>query len=114
MALTGYPKEYHNPLVTFLMITNDKWEGEHGVNDIPTSAMVMKVHGDDNTEWVEFDLKFPNSENPNTTHTLRMNVGTSLSGPFSYIKRTDSGTESEAGGAGTGAVAMVAVYEVED
>lgn len=100
MPLPGYPKTFDHPKITKLV------EGQSVSGGI---YMFIKSMGDTPAEWIKYQVKYPNSANPDTTHTISVNVGNSLHGPFSYVKHHDEGS----GAIATGIDAYTLVHEVE-
>jgi hypothetical protein len=108
MALTGYPQTYDHPKITMLK----EGVGTSAVNTISGgNYMLIKAMGDIPTDWVEYDIKYPNSASPDTIYTIRATVGTVLHGPFSYVKHENEGAT---GGAAGSRLCYTLIYEVED
>lgn len=100
MALAGYPKTYDHPVVNRLV------KGLASVSVLKGGTyMLIKAMGDLETSYIEYKVKYPNSANPDTEVTIRTLVGTSLTGPFSYVKHN--------GESATGDYYTL-VHEVED
>ena len=109
MALTGYPKTFDHPKITRL-----EWNALDGpVNKAEGgNYMLIKAFGDDATEWIEYEVKYPNSASPSTPVLIRCLVGTSLSGPFSYVKHFAEGTSNNPVNSPQNCFTLV--YDVED
>jgi|3_EtaG_2_1085321.scaffolds.fasta_scaffold00087_48 hypothetical protein len=105
MTLAGYPKTYDHPKVTRL-VGDGTLDGG--------SYMLIKAMGNVPNDWIEYRVRYPNSVDPTQAYLIRVVVGGTLQGPFSYIKHNDEGDNSEEGGAGTAQDAYTLVYEVED
>ncbi len=100
MALAGYPKTYDHPVVNRLI------KGVPSVSELSGGTyMLIKAMGDLETSFIEYKVKYPNSANPDTEITIRTLVGTSLTGPFSYVKHSDETTAGDY---------YTLVHEVED
>ena len=82
MALEGYPQTKDHPKHTFLV------EGESVTSD---RIAYIKAHGDDATDWIEYQVKMPNSAEPERLMTIRLLASGSLYGPFSYVLHYDEG-----------------------
>ena len=100
MALSGYPKTFDHPKQTILV------EGE----EVTGRIAYIKAMGDDTTDWVEYEVKIPNSDNSSLVRTIRTVVGGSLFGPFSYVKHNDEG---ETGAGGTAQNCYTQIIETE-
>ncbi len=105
MALAGYPKTYDHPKVHKL---------EEGLTTLTGTFMLIKTMGNLSTDWIEYKLKYPTSDDPTEEHTIRVTVGGALHGPFSSVRHSDEGSNAQAGGTGTGRSAYSLIYEVED
>ena len=81
MALPGYPKTFDHPKQTILV------EGEIAEGNIA----YIKAMGNDVTDWINYLVKMPNSTNPDKLRTIRVVVGNSLYGPFTYVNHQDEG-----------------------
>ena len=81
MALEGYPQTKDHPKQTILV------EGE----EITGNIAFLKAMGNEPDDWVEYELKFSNTASPATLQTIRVLAGSSLYGPFSYVKHNDEG-----------------------
>ncbi len=108
MALTGYPKTFDHPKITKLEY--------HASNTAVNTAtggnyMLIKALGNDATDWVEYEVKYPQSATPDTPVSIKCLVGTSLSGPFSHVKHK---FEGESGAAPSVQDCYTLVYDVED
>tara|TARA_R110000823_G_scaffold67786_1_gene157717 strand:+ start:519 stop:1199 length:681 start_codon:yes stop_codon:yes gene_type:complete len=71
----------------------------------PGNFMLIKAMGDNDQAYIEYKVKLPNSSNPSTVHTIRCTVGTTINGPFSYVKHNGETATGDA---------YSLVYEVED
>lgn len=100
MPLTGYPKTYDHPKLVRL-------EGGIGKDTAPAGKhyMLVKSMGDTSDEWIEYKVKYSNSFRPDKEETIRVTVGDSLHGPFSYVKQNNQTSGSNA---------YSLVYEVEE
>jgi len=109
MALTGYPKTYDHPKITRL-----EYHASNANINTATGGnyMLIKALGDDATDWIEYEVKYPNSASPSTTVSIKCLVGTSLSGPFSYIKHSSEGASGDT--LNTAQACYTLVYDVED
>ena len=75
------------------------------ISDLTDNFMMIKPMSNNDAGWVEYIVKYPNSANPDTEVTIRALTGTTLYGPFSYVKHNDEN--------GTGDHYTL-VHEVED
>ena len=69
---------------------------EVDVTDSIKKISYIKTHGQTSTDWLEFKVNLLNS-NLTAQQTIRLTVGTSLYGPFSYVKWNDTGETGLAG-----------------
>ena len=89
MALSGYPQTYDHPKQTILV------EGETATGNIA----YVKAMGNDATDWIQYQVKMPNSNEPDLVVTINIVVGNSLYGPFSSVKHHDEGASGAGGSA---------------
>ena len=105
MSLPGYPKTYDHPKVTRLTVGDEVSNG---------NFMLIKSMSSVSTNWIEYQVRYPNSPSPATKHLVRITAGDCLHGPFSYVKHKQAGSAAQSGGAGTATTTYSLVYEVED
>jgi hypothetical protein len=106
MALSGYPKTYDHPKI------HEIHEGVPAASELSGGTYwLIKSMGDLSTNWIEYKLKYPTSDDPTEEHTIRVTCGTTLQGPFSYVKHNDEGLS---GASGSAQDCYSLVYEVED
>lgn len=102
--LAGYPKTVDHPKITKLEFNEEVTGGNY---------MMVKSLGDNVTDYIQYRVKYINSADPTAIHSIKVSVGTTLQGPFSYVRHHSEGT----GGASPVAGAQdcyTLVYEVED
>jgi hypothetical protein len=75
------------------------------ITDLADNFMAIKPMSENDAGWIEYIVKYPNSANPDTEITIRALTGTTLYGPFSYIKHNDENSTGDH---------YTLVYEVED
>ena len=100
MALAGYPKSYDHPKIHEIEKDGVVSGGNY---------MLIKSFGENSQDYVVYKVKYPNSKSPDTEYTIDTTVGTTLHGPFSYVKHQDEGS----GAIATGIDAYTLVHEVE-
>ena len=107
MRLAGSPKTYDHPKVTRLEVGDEVSDG---------NFMLVKSMSATSTNWIEYQVTYPNSPTPTTKHLIRITAGDSLHGPFSYVKHKEAGSAAQSGGSTTGTATDTysLVYEVED
>ena len=103
MALAGYPKSYDHPKIHEMEKDGEVSGGNY---------MLIKSFGENSTDYVVYKVKYPNSKSPNTEYTIYTTVGTTLHGPFSYVKHFQEGASGAA--INSGQPCWTLVYEVED
>lgn len=89
MALPGYPKTFDHPKMQII---------EEGTT-VTGQISFIKAMGNESTDWIEYIVKMPNSYNPDEDRTIRINVGSSLYGPFSSVNHEDEGATGAVGSA---------------
>tara|TARA_R100000808_G_C2029617_1_gene74062 strand:- start:157 stop:474 length:318 start_codon:yes stop_codon:yes gene_type:complete len=104
MPLPGYPKTKHDHTM-HLLETGESTTAESGGH-----YTYIQVQGNDATDWVTLHVKMPNTSKPDEIKTIKVTVGTSLSGPFTYVKHH---AESDSGGIDSTRDCWTQVYELE-
>jgi hypothetical protein len=104
MPLSGYPKTMHDHTMHILV------EGQSITADSGGHFTYLQVHGDDSGDWVELQVKMPNTSNPNEIKTIKVTSGTGVTGPFTYVKHHDEGAS---GASASAQDCWTQVYELE-
>ncbi len=100
MALPGYPKTFDHPQMTIIEASEE----------VTGQIVYLKAAGGDPSDWIEYEVKYPQSNNPTLLRTIRITVGSSLHGPFSYVKHN---VEGETGAGASGRDCYTQIFETE-